>query len=306
MDQLLGVSSGWVEKRTGVSQRHWVADETPVFMAAAAARDALKRSGLEACDIDLIIYAAASPQQFIPDTASLVQRELGLGNSGTKAFSIHSTCLGFLTALDVAATYIEAGKHQRILITGAEIASVGLDMNSPESAALFGDMGTAAVVSAARGTGSVLGSLVFETYGDGADLCRISGGGPHWLQDPPERGHEDSVFRMDGPAVFRLAIKYFPSLLDRALQIAGVEQSDIDILVPHQASLHGLRAIPRKWGFPDDRVMVNIGRFGNCISCSLPSALFDALEQGRIKRGDTVMLAGSGAGVSLAAAVLTW
>ncbi len=302
----IGVTEDWIIERTGVVERHWVNGETPAEMAAAAAREAFELGAVSPDDIDLIIHASATPHQFIPDTASLVQRELGLGMSGVKSFSVHSSCLSFLTALDIAASHIALGRHSRVLITTAEVGSVGIDFSEPESAALLGDMATAVLVTATGpGEGSELRSLVHRTYGDGADLCRIEAGYAKHPLDPSTKP-EDYLFHMEGPAVFRMAYRLFPPIIFEALETAGVTLQDIDLVIPHQASLLAVRSIQRALGVRDDQIILNLDRFGNCVAASLPGAMYDAVESGMVGRGDTVLLAGTGAGLSLAAAVMTW
>jgi 3-oxoacyl-[acyl-carrier-protein] synthase-3 len=307
MDERLHVPEGWVLSKTGVAERRWVDGESPLVMAVAAVEDALKRTNVTLGDIDLLMYAAATPHQLIPDTAALLQRSLGLGSSGIKAFSVHSTCLSFLTALDIAASQIESGRHRTVLIAGAEVASLGIDFQEPESAALLGDMATAVVVTATpERERSRLRSFVFRTYGDGADLCRLEGGGANKHPSFPSTKEEDNLFHMDGSKVFRMAYRLFPLVLDKALGDAAIAKEDIDLVIPHQASLPAVRSIQRAFGIPDEKVVINLDRYGNCLAASLPGAMYEAIASGMVERGDTVLLVGTGAGFSLAAAVLTW
>ncbi len=235
MDERLGVSEGWVLRKTGVAERRWVDGESPLSMATAAVLDALEHTTLTIEDVDLLLYAAATPHQAIPDTAALLQRSLGLGSSGIKAFSVHSTCLSFLAALDIAASHIESGRHRTVLIAGAEVGSLGIDFHEPESAALLGDMATAVVVAATpEREDSRPRSLVFRTFGEGADLCRLEGGGANKHPSFPSTKEEDYLFHMDGPRVFRIAYRLFPPVLDEALADAAVIKEDIDVVIPHR------------------------------------------------------------------------
>jgi 3-oxoacyl-[acyl-carrier-protein] synthase-3 len=307
MDERLGVPDGWVLGKTGVAERRWVDGESLLDMAAAAVENALERTDVTLEDVDLLLYAAATPHQAIPDTAALLQRSLGLGSSGIKAFSVHSTCLSFLAALDIAASHIESGRHRTVLIAGAEIGSLGIDFHEPESAALLGDMATAVVVTATpEREGSRLRSFVFRTYGEGADLCRVEGGGANKHPLFPSTKEEDNLFHMDGPKVFRMAHLLFPPVLDAALVEAAITKEDIEVVIPHQASLPAVRSIQRAFGIADEKVVINLDRYGNCLAASLPGAMYDAIALGMVERGDTVLIAGTGAGLSLAAAVLTW
>lgn len=305
MSDLLGVTEDWILKRTGVAERRWVTDETPLDMAVAAVNDVVARSEDGLDGVDLIIYASATPHQLIPDTSALLQRELGLGRTGVKSFSVHTTCLSFFSALDIVAAYMAAGTHRRALVVSAEVGSAGIDITEPESGALLGDMATAVLLSANGESGSELRSLVLKTYGDGADLCRMEAGfAKHPMKT--ETKPEDYMFHMDGPKVFALAYELFPPIVMEALDRAEVSVSDITLVVPHQASLLAVKAIQRALGVTDEQVILNIDKVGNCVAASLPGALFDAVEEKRIERGDTVLLAGTGAGVSMGAAVLTW
>lgn len=302
---LLNVDPEWIIEKAGVAERRWVDGESPVEMASWASEEALKKADLEAEDIDLIIHAAATPHQFIPDTAVLVQRELGLGMSGIKSFSVHSTCLSFLTAFEIAASHIAAGIHENVLITSADIGSVGIDYSEPESAALLGDMATAVVVTGNHDSDSAIRSFVFRTYGEGADLCRVEGGYARHPNDPATKP-EDFLFHMDGPAIFEMALNLFPPIIGQALVEADVAVEDVDMVIPHQASLLAIKVLQRAFGVRDDQILINIDRYGNCVAASLPGALYDAVEDGLISRGDTLFLAGTGAGLSMAASVLTW
>lgn len=307
IESAASLPEGWVAKKTGVLERRWVDGETLLEMAAAASHEAVAAAEIDLDAIDLIMFASATPYQAIPDTASLLQRELGLGSSGIQSFTVHSTCLSFLTALDLASAQLFVGRHKRILIVSADIASIAIDMTEPESAALLGDMAVAAVVTAPpEGSSSAIHSFVFQTFGEGADLCEVRGGGVRKHPNDPSTKPEDYLFHMDGPQVMDLALRCFPQVFGRAIVEAGLTFDAIDLVVPHQASLKAITLLQMALGFPAEKVMINLDRYGNCVAASLPGALYDAVESGRLKRGDTVVLAGSGAGVSFAAAALTW
>ncbi len=301
----IGVEESWILERAGVAERRWANDETPVEMAASAVKDCFERTETRLEDVDLIIHASATPQQFIPDTAALLQRELGLGRSGVKSFSVHATCLSFMTALDIADSFIALGRHGNVLITSAEIASKAIDFSEPESACLLGDMATAVLVSGSPGEESNLRSMVMRTYGDGADLCQIEAGAvKHPLAASTKPS--DYLFHMDGPELMRFALEFFPPIIGEAVVTAGLGFDDIDLVIPHQASLLAIRTMQRALGASDDQIVVNIDRVGNCVAASLPGALYDAIGEGRVDRGDTLLFAGTGAGLSMAAAVITW
>ncbi len=307
LDERMRLPAGWVMGNTGVAERRWANGETPVEMAAAAVADAVSRADATVLDFDTLIYASSTPHQGVPDTAALLLRELGRGDTGTRAFSVHSTCMSFLAALEVAAGLLAAGRSEGVMIATAETPSLAADFDEPESAALLGDMATAVAVRASSaGEASELRSLVLSTFGNGADLCRIEGGGVAKHALFPSTKREDYLFHMDGPRAFRMAYRLLPGVLGEALEGAGVGLDDVSLVVPHQASLRGVRLIQRAFGVGDDRVMINLDRFGNCVAASIPGALYDAVADRRIARGDVVLLVGTGAGLTVGAGVLIW
>lgn len=306
VEELCGLRPGWIERRTGVRERRWVNGETSSFMGALAAEEALANAGLELSDIDLILNASGTPQQAIPDMAALIQREMGMGSSGIACMTIHATCLSFLVALDTASTYLHCGRYNRILIVSADIGSCALNFKEPESAALFGDgAGAAIVVRTPEGEASAVHAARLETYGEGAHLTEIRGGGS-WKPPNDERTTvEDNMFHMEGPKVYRLARKHIDSFLDSLRPGLSKGLGEIKLVIPHQASLFALRALRRN-NVPDDKVMITLDKFGNCVASSLPMTLYEALEQGRLKRGDQFLLAGTGAGLSIGGIILTY
>jgi 3-oxoacyl-[acyl-carrier-protein] synthase-3 len=305
IDARMGRPEGWTEQQFRIRERGVAApDETSSFMGAEAGRAALQAAGWAAEDLDLIVGACGVMEQPIPGVAPLVQRRLGLGASGTPAFDVNATCLSFLLAIDVVALGMAAGRWRRVLIVSSDIASAALDFSDPEASVIFGD-GAAAVAVEAGGEGS-LASLRFETYGEGADLCRLEAGGTRL------RPHEDlpgflaeARFRMDGPGVFRAVGKRLARTAAAAAEAAGLGLDQIDLVIPHQASAPGLALLGRMLGLADRTVDI-FADTGNQIAASLPTALHAAAATGRLKRGDHCLLIGTSAGVSLGAAVLRW
>jgi len=301
-----GVQSGWVAKMTGVSERRWVDDETAPAMGAHAAREALDRAGIALSDVDLILNASGSVPQAIPDGGALLQRALGPVALGIPAFTIHATCLSFLVALDTASSLIAAGRYRTILIVSSEIASAGINFEEPESASLFGDLAVAAVVGPTPDDEpSTIHAARLETFGDGADLCRVAGGGTSRHPNRHEVSPKENLFHMDGPRVYRHVHKHLPAFLERLDAGLSKGLGGVSWVVPHQASILAIRSL-RKFGYPQERVIVNIEKYGNTIAASIPNALYDGIEDGRIRRGDRVLLVGTGAGVSLGGVVLTF
>jgi 3-oxoacyl-[acyl-carrier-protein] synthase-3 len=295
-----------VQRRSGVRARYVETRRSAAALGAEAARHALARAGLAAEDVDCVVAASASMDQAMPCNAALVHRELGLGASGIPAFDIGASCLGFLAAIDTLSWPLLAGRYRRVLIVAADIASCALDWTDLGASAIFGDGAAAAVIGADEDSEARLLASAFATYSDGAHLCEIPAGGS---RHHPSRVSGDYValaqFRMDGPAVFRLVARQMPAFVDTLLQAAGVPRDEL-LLVPHQASHLAMRHITRALGIPRERLIDIYADHGNQVAASLPSALHVAICSGRLRRGDTALLLGSGAGVSLGGIVLRY
>lgn len=306
VEALCGLPAGWIEQRTGVKERRWAAAETHAHMAAAAAREAVANAGLSLADIDLIINASGTQEQSIPDGGPLLQAELGLAESGVPCFSVHATCLSFLMALDVAASLLAAGRYRHILIASAEIASVGLNFAEPESASLLGDAAAAAVVTRTPpGEPSALHARHFETYSRGAHLAEVRGGGSRHHPNHPNTTPADNLFHMHGPQLLKLTHRYSQNFLEKLRPGLSRSLGEIDWVVPHQASMLGLRLMSH-FGWPFERVLVTLDRLGNSVAASIPVTLYQAVQEGRIARGSQVLLVGTGAGLSLGGVIVTY
>lgn len=306
LEAMCGVPAGWVERRNGVRERRWVTDETSSFMSAEAAREALEEAKLKPNQLDLIINASGTGEQAIPDTGVLIQRQLGLGNSGIPAMTVHTTCLSFVAGMDVASNFIHSGRYKNILICSADVASCGINPKEPESASLVGDAAAAVVVTRANdGDASKIHHSHFKSFGDGAYLTTIMGGGSRF--HPRFAGHnpEDDLFHMDGPAVLRMVRGIAHDFLDELYPGLSKGMLDIDAIVPHQASKVGLMMLER-FGWKEDKIIRTIETLGNCVAASIPVTLYQGVRDGRIQRGDKVLLVGTGAGLSIGGMVLTF
>jgi 3-oxoacyl-[acyl-carrier-protein] synthase-3 len=306
LEAMCGVPAGWVERRNGVRERRWVTDETSSFMSGQAAIEALDEAKLKPNQLDLIINASGTGEQAIPDTGVLIQRQLGLGNSGIPAMTVHTTCLSFVAAMDVASNFLNSGRYKNILIASADVASCGINPKEPESASLVGDAAAAVVVTkSATNEKSMIHHAHFKTYGDGAYLTTIMGGGSRL--HPRFDGHkpEDDLFHMDGPAVLRMVRGIAHGFLDELYPGLSTSLVDIDVVVPHQASKVGLMMLER-FGWPNSKIMTTIETLGNCVAASIPATLYQAVRDGNIQRGQKVLLVGTGAGLSIGGLVLTY
>ncbi|WP_224241402.1 beta-ketoacyl-ACP synthase 3 [Hyalangium gracile] len=307
LETRLGLEPGWIERKTGVAERRHATDETAASLGAEAARVALQRAGLTLGDVGLILCASGTPQQTIPCTAVFFQRELGPEAHGIPCFDVNSTCLSFLTGLDVAANAVALGQHRAVLVVSADLASVGLNWNEKESCVLMGDGAAAAVVTRAEETEpSHLYPSSFTTHSAGADLACLTGGGTLNHPNAPTTTPEMNLFHMDGPAIFRFTQQASVPFIAKYLASLPFPAEEIRVLVPHQASLFAVRMAARACGFEQERLVENIQTHGNCISASLPMALHDAVEAGRIRRGDRILLAGTAAGVSIGALAMVY
>jgi 3-oxoacyl-[acyl-carrier-protein] synthase-3 len=307
IDARLGLDPGTVQRRSGVRARYVETQRSAASLGAEAARHALAAAGLSPEDVDCVVAAGASMDQAMPCNAALIHRELGLGASGIPAFDIGASCLGFLAAIDTLSWPLLAGRYRHVLIVAADIASCALDWTDLGASAIFGDGAAAAVLGANPQSGASLLASAFATYSDGAHLCEIPAGGS---RHHPSRVNGNYValaqFRMDGPAVFRLVTRHMPAFVDSLLQAAAVPRDELTLLVPHQASHLAMRHITRALGIERERMIDIYADHGNQVAASLPSALHIAICTGRLRRGDTALLLGSGAGVSLGGIVVRY
>lgn len=307
LDERLGLAPGTVFARTGV-RRRFVERRPAAVAGAEAARAALAAAGLTLDDIDLLVAASGTPDQAMPSNAALLHRELGLSTRGIPAFDIGASCLSFLTALDVVDSLIATGRYRHVLVVSSDVASCGLDWTKLEASGIFGDGAAAAVLGpSAPGDGSTVLGRAFLTLSEGAHTCEIPGGGSRYH---PSRISEPfgplANFRMDGPTLFRLAGERFPRFVAGLLQQAGVTLRDIDVVIPHQASGHALDFLRRRLRLPREKVVDIFEDRGNQVGASLPTALHEAISSGRLVRGQTALLVGTGAGVTMGGVVLRY
>jgi len=302
LDSLLRKPLGYVEKRSGISYRFHAADDaSQAELAVAALQDAITRGRLEAQTIDLLISASAISVQALPCTAAHILKVAGLA-PGTAGFDINSSCVSFISAMQVAAGLLNAGTYRRIAIVSADFASRGIDWDHEESSLIFGDGAACAIVERGDGTSGILASLV-ETYPEGSELCEIRAGG---TRRNPRAGmsNSDFLFHMQGKKLFRQASALIEDYLDRLLAASGLTLAQIATVVPHQASHLSLEHM-RKRLHVSAEVLVDIYRYhGNQVAASIPTALHAAVTSGRFNPGKPVMLIGTAAGLSLAGMVL--
>jgi len=289
-------SDEWIVERTGIRTRYVAGDgETTGTLATAAARQALKSAGIAATDIDLIVLATATPDQTFPSTATKVQAALGINDC--IAFDVHAVCTGFLYALSVADSMLRSGNADHALVIGAETFSRILDWEDRGTCVLFGDGAGALVLSAEEGERGIL-STKLHADGRHNDLLFVDGG--------PSTTGTVGKLRMKGREVFRHAVVNLADVLNEVLESAGLTPADVDWVVPHQANARILDATARKLGLPAEKVVVTVDRHANTSAASVPLALDTAVKDGRIKRGDLVVLEAMGGGFTWGAAALRY
>jgi 3-oxoacyl-[acyl-carrier-protein] synthase III len=300
----LDTSDEWIVKRTGIRTRHLVADnEATSDLATRAARACLVDADVSADEVGLIIVATVTPDTLFPATACLVQHQLGAETAA--AFDLVLGCTGFVSALATAAQYVENGAYQHVLVIGAETLSRITDWSDRTTCVLFGD-GAGAVLLGPGAPGEGLRSFVMANHGEHADLLTLPAGGSRLRVTPEVFAAHDDCIKMAGREVFRLAVEGIPAVAEEAMGKAGVSASDVDVLLMHQANLRIVEAAAERFGFPREKVAVTVDRHGNTSAASMPLALDVLRAEGRLHRGDTVLMVGFGAGFSLAAAVLKW
>lgn len=301
LSERVDTSDEWIRERTGITQRHIAAEgELTSDLAVHAAERALESAGIAANDLDLIVLATATPDETFPATATTVQARLGMTRGF--AFDVQAVCSGFIYALTVADNFIKAGQVKRALVIGAETFSRILDWNDRTTCVLFGDGGGAVVLEAQPGEGKTddRGILTTHLHSDGAhhDLLYVDGG--------PSSTRTTGYLRMEGNRVFRHAVTNLAAVVDEALEATGLTAADLDWIVPHQANKRILDGTARKLGIDDSRVVVTVDRHANTSAASVPLALDVAVRDGRIKKGDLVLMEAMGGGFTWGAALARW
>lgn len=296
--QLIGKSTQWIHEKSGVKERR-VSTIDVDEMGAIAGKKALS-IGKEP---DLIINASGVPKQTIPDTSTFYQKIMGF--EGIPSFSIHCTCLSFITALHTASALIQSQTYQRVLIISSDRGTRGRNFNDPESASLLGDGAAAALIEpASKSDQSELIYYNMKTWPSSATLTEVRGGGTNKHPQDPDTTAADNLFSMDGPAIYKIARKQVYKMIIKTLTTTGLNKKDIDWIIPHQASGKAVEAYISAGGFNREKVLAIVSQYGNCVAASIPMALAIAVNDGRIKRGDLVLLIGTGAGFSAACSLI--
>lgn len=313
LSKLMETNDEWIQERTGIQERRHVAleEDTTSGMAVKAAKIAIERAKIDSQDIDFVVFATLSPDYYFPGPGVMIQKELGLRTVG--ALDIRNQCSGFIYALSIADQYIKTGMYKNILIIGSEVHSKGLDMTTRGRgvSVIFGDGAGAAILTREEDTTKGVLSTHLHSEGQHAEeLALIAPGmGKRWVTDILKENNPDdeSYFPyMNGQFVFKNAVVRFSEVINEGLEANNLQVSDINMLVPHQANLRISQFIQNKFKLTDDQVYNNIQKYGNTTAASIPIALTEAWEQGKVKEGDLVVLAAFGSGFTWASAIIRW
>jgi 3-oxoacyl-[acyl-carrier-protein] synthase-3 len=334
LSKVMDTTDEWIQERTGIQTRRYGIkhEETTVTMGAQAAKLACERAGTTPEDIDFIIFATLSPDYYFPGCGVLMQRELGITHKEVGALDIRNQCSGFVYALSIADQFVKTGMYKNVLVVGSEMHSMGLDFSTRGRAVtvIFGDGAGAAVVQPSEDPNRGILTTKLHSNGTFAEKLAFINPGCHGGYHAKKHG-EDTDFgypptttygemfmtprmmsegmyypNMEGQFVFKMAVQKFPEVIHEALDTVGLKSSDIDMLIPHQANLRISQFVQRQLGLRDDQVWNNIQHYGNTTAASIPIALCEAWEAGKVNPGDLVCLAAFGSGFTWASALIRW
>ena len=314
LSKIMDTSDEWIQERTGIKERRHIirGEDTTTSMGVKAAKIAIERAGITNDEVDFVIFATLSPDFYFPGPGVLVQKELGLKTVG--ALDVRNQCSGFVYAISIADQYIKTGMYKNILVIGSEVHSVGLDMTNRGRgvSVIFGDGAGAAILTREEDNSKGILSTHLHSEGQFAEelIVKAPGMGGRWITDilaeSDKENDESYLPYMNGQFVFKNAVVRFAEVINEGLLANNLTVADIDMLIPHQANLRISQFIQQKFKLSDDQVFNNIQKYGNTTAASIPIALTEAWEQGKIKSGDTVVLAAFGSGFTWGSAIIKW
>ena len=309
LSSYMDTTDEWIQERTGIKERRYVEKGVgPSDLAISATEQALKAAGLKVSDIDFIIFATSTPDFYAPGSGCVLQEKMGFNEIG--ALDIRVQCSGFIYGLSIAEQYIRTGTFKNILLIGAEVQSTAMNLTDEgrDTAIIFGDGAGAAIISATEENRGILST---HMHSEGKYLKEL------WLEAPASNAGYPRItgkqldegkqyLKMNGKEVFRHAVTRFPEVINEALEANSLTTENIDLLIPHQANLRITQMVQKKLGLSDDQVFSNIHKYGNTTAATIPIALAEAFNEGRIKEGDLLVLAAFGAGFTWASAIMKW
>jgi 3-oxoacyl-[acyl-carrier-protein] synthase III len=304
LEKMVDTSDEWITERTGIKERHIAPkDKASSDYACLAAEKAMAMAGITAEKLDMIIVATVCPDAPLPSTACILQDKLGARNAGV--MDLAAACSGFIYGLSIARALILVGQVKTVLVVGVEVLSRFCNWGDRNTCVLFGDGAGAAIVRGSNEPGGIINAYL---KGDGslAHLLQIPIGGARSPIDASNVCHEDRYIRMEGPEVFKSAVKAMGEAASKILEICDIKARDIDLMIPHQANIRIIEATARRIKIPMDRVYVNIQKYGNTSAASIPIALDEAVREGRIKKGNKILLVAFGAGFTWGATLIEW
>jgi 3-oxoacyl-[acyl-carrier-protein] synthase-3 len=304
LERYMDTSDEWIKSRTGIGQRYALRQgESLTDIAVDASRIALERAGLKLGDLDAIIVGTVSSEYAFPSFACQVQN--GLGINTIPAFDVAAACSGFVYAVSVADAHMRAGDFKKVLVVGADALSTMVDWGDRRTSVLFGDGAGAAVMVTESNNRGVLSSLL-RSSGEYWNLLSVRATGIRGTVDSEIRRSADDAIQMKGPELFKIAVKSMEEVSRLVAERAGVKLEEIDLFVPHQANMRIISAVAERLGMPQEKVFTNIDRYGNTSAASVPIALDEAIEKGRIKENNIVMLNACGGGLTWGANLIRW
>ena len=305
LEQMVDTSDSWIRERTGIVERRIAAEgESTTDMGSRAATRALAKAGLEPSDIDLLIVTTATPDRWLPSTACEIQSRIGASRTSL-AFDLHAACTGFLYAVSMAEGYVAAGRGEVVLVVSAEKMSSIINWEDRATCVLFGDGAGAAVVQPSENGEGILSSF-HRSDGDMADLLQRPAGGAARPLDEASLREKDHLMQMSGREVFKSAVRSMAHAGRTVLKEAGLDSGDVDLMVPHQANIRIVESTARYSRIPMEKVFVNLNRYGNISSATIPVGLDEAQEEGLIGPGSLVLMTSFGAGLTWGAMAMRW
>jgi len=304
LEKMVDTNDEWIVSRTGIKERHIAApDQATSDLAYEAALKALESAGMTGSDLDLIIVATITPDSSFPSTACILQDKLGA--KGAAAFDLSAACSGFVYGLATATSFIKSGMYNNALVIGADCLSRITDYTDRNTCVLFGD-GAGAVVVGEVPEGRGFKAFDLGAEGAGGSLLNIEGGGSRLPASTETIENKKHYIYMNGREVFKFAVRVMGTATIEVLRKAGMDRTDVDLFVPHQANVRIIQSAMQRLELPEEKVVVNVDKYANTSAASIPLALVEAAEEGRMKAGDTVLMVGFGGGLTWGASVLVW
>ncbi|MBY0206175.1 ketoacyl-ACP synthase III [Paenibacillus polysaccharolyticus] len=304
LEKMVDTNDEWIVSRTGIKERHIAApDQATSDLAYEAAIKALESAGMTGSDLDLIIVATITPDSSFPSTACILQDKLGA--KGAAAFDLSAACSGFVYGLATATSFIQSGMYNNALVIGADCLSRITDYTDRNTCVLFGD-GAGAVVVGEVPEGRGFKAFDLGAEGAGGSLLNIEGGGSRLPASAETIENKKHYIYMNGREVFKFAVRVMGTATIEVLRKAGMDRTDVDLFVPHQANVRIIQSAMQRLELPEEKVVVNVDKYANTSAASIPLALVEAAEEGRMKAGDTVLMVGFGGGLTWGASVLVW